>query len=1044
MVQNPSQITPNADGYYFGNLVVYATSTAAFYLIKGDQEVNLCQNDFTLTGTGKNVVLMDGSATVRIAGNFHVNGSQLSLAAAALGTPTVFVGGNLSVLSGILDLNQSKSDQAVSTLNLRGNLFVASGALITSTDNNSKFIFSGTGDGVASAQTVDVFDSSNAGNSYIDFMVNSGAYLKLVNRNFGLGTNSSLVLSSGATLDFSFKDAVALNVVRSTTIGGGETSLQMFDAQAGSTLKISSPEGIIAGSTVYTGNVQVGAAKATRIFSPGANYIYVGKANAQQVASAGVDQLSGNGLPTRFLSGNIVIDLDTKSSGNDDVSFMAQGFHKLMSTGTLKILKGKVIDKAGNGFEDESGENGNFMMIDGRYQTLRSGTQPPCGGIYTLSGGIIEFAGDADLIIRDRSYLNVEVSGSNVSIGAVTKGLEFQPNGKFTVKKNATLKIGNAEGFSGGAKTAINATNNPTIILEDFSTIEYNKTANQTITPFNPLTSDESNVSTGGYYNLKISGNNGNLENGTAKRLSGTNAVYVRNDVEVTTAARLIIEAGQTLTVRNAIANYGGSQTNFIVESDGNLVQLNAAENITPISVRRIHTLSSERKEFMFLSSPVKNQHMKYIFGNTPSNIPYVTVYNEKTDYFVYAKESDYKIPAKGFSIQEPVKTYADNVAESLAYNEAEYKGIPNNGNIDLPLPWTDLNHGYNVAGNPYPSDMDIVALYNNSVSNNNIDPTFYFWDNTVNDIYTQMGSDYSGYSYALFNTAAGPAGYGIAAPGRKEKEGDVAGTKIPSRYVKVSQGFMIRALDANASLKYNNTMRKKSPNNTEFFGKSSATDSFRLEMTSSGGVQLQNGFVYFEAGTNDLGKEDSFLPNTEASDAVFSLVENEKLVINGKGRFTADDKIALGTKHFAAGKYTFKTRHKEGVFTRDQPIYLIDKHLKSVTNLSKEPYEFFSDEGQFLDRFELVYRLEKTLGTGEKEKSGLLIYKDGQEMIARLSTEKIKILEVFDITGRSIYKKEDLTNEIRFNISSLVNGIYIVKVVTGAGKIFSKKIRND
>ena len=1039
LIQNPSQISPNADGFLFGNLITSGTLTGGFYLIQGDQEVNFCKNNYTMKNTAKNVIFTDGAATIHIGGNMTVDGTQLSLSATAGGV--VNVAGNLSVLSGSLNLNQT-SNSPLASLNLKGNLFVAQGANLSSAAHNSNFNFTGTGDGLGSFQTVDVFDNSNSGSSYIDFVINNGAYVKLINRNWGLGSGSSLTINGGATLDFGFTDAGALNVVRSSTATGFATG-QLFEAREGSTLKITSPEGIISGG-IYSGNVRIGSTKATRIFSPAAHYFYIGKANAAQVAASGVDQVSGSGFPSNLLSGNIVIDLHTKTSAADDVSFMAQGIHKLTSTGTLTILKGKVVDNAGNGFGEETNESGNFTMTGGRYQIFRSDTQPPLGNAYNISGGVIEFAGGAAIVIRDKPYLNVEVSGTNVSIGPSKKGLELKPNGKFTVKKDAVLKIANEDGFSGGTATAINSTNNPTVILEDQSTIEYNRDGSQIITAFEPLASDESNVATGGYFNLKISGKNGNLQTGTSKKLASGNAVYVRNNVEVAQDARLIIDADQTLTVRNEVINNGGSATNFIVENDGNLMQIEQVANTSPISVRRLHQLSAERKQYNFVSSPVKGQHMKYVFGNNPANIPYSTAYNEKTDYFVNAKESEYSDIAKGFSVKEPIKSYAGLAAESLDYNEAEYKGVPNNDDISLPLKWSDADHGYNLAGNPYPSDMDIVALYKNSVGANSIESTFYFWDNSINDIFTQMGSGYQGYSYAIFNAAAGQDGYGIAAPGRKEKEGDLAGTKVPGRYVKVSQGFMVRALKLGASLQYKNSMRKKAANNTEFFGKYTTQNSFRLEMTSPSGLKLQNGFVYFEGGSDELGNEDSTIPNGSSSDALFSAVGDEKLVINGKSRFGADDKIIIGTRHFSAGNYTLRVLDPEGVFAQGQPIYLNDKQLNTVTDLTKTSYSFYGESGEFTGRFEIVYGAERSLDAIEnnQSKNQLQLFKDGHELVLRIPTGAGEILEVYDMVGRLVLQQKVRSAETRVDISNFTRGAYIAKVSATGSPTLTKKFR--
>jgi hypothetical protein len=308
------------------------------------------------------------------------------------------------------------------------------------------------------------------------------------------------------------------------------------------------------------------------------------------------------------------------------------------------------------------------------------------------------------------------------------------------------------------------------------------------------------------------------------------------------------------------------------------------------------------------------------------------------------------------------------------------------------------------------------------------------------------MGSGYQGYSYAIFNAATGPDGYGIAAPGRKEKESDLVGTKVPSRYIKVSQGFMVRALKPNASLKFNNQMRKKGPNSTEFFGKYADQNSFRLEMTSPTGVKLQNGFVYFEAGRTGFGIEDSVVPDSSSSDGLFSAVGDEKLVIDGRSSFTADDKIHIGTRHFSAGNYKLRVLDPEGVFAQGQPIYLNDKQLNTVIDLTKTSYSFYSESGEFTGRFEIVYRQERTLATEGKNqpKKELIIYRDGAEVVIRLQGNTGGFLEVYDLNGRLALRKDILSAESRFSTVNFVKGVYIVKVKDADSRIVTKKFRVD
>src|SRR5699024_2665193 len=108
------------------------------------------------------------------------------------------------------------------------------------------------------------------------------------------------------------------------------------------------------------------------------------------------------------------------------------------------------------------------------------------------------------------------------------------------------------------------------------------------------------------------------------------------------------------------------------------------------------------------------HQNMKAIYGNNPANVPFVTRLNEPTNLFVNAGAAEWDGPedrGKGFAVREPKFTgYAEINGDGLPQTIAQYKGQPNNGALELPLSYTP-GRGYNLAGNPYPSNIDLIEL---------------------------------------------------------------------------------------------------------------------------------------------------------------------------------------------------------------------------------------------------------------------------------------------------------------------------------------------
>src|SRR5690606_28663039 len=104
-------------------------------------------------------------------------------------------------------------------------------------------------------------------------------------------------------------------------------------------------------------------------------------------------------------------------------------------------------------------------------------------------------------------------------------------------------------------------------------------------------------------------------------------------------------------------------------------------------------------------------------------------------------------------------------------------------------------NLGWNLIGNPYPSAYDLKELYADNAAT--MDATIRFWDKTVNNTYTQFGSAYNGYSYAIYNASCN---VGNTAPGGDDGSntgtpGSTQNTKEEYGFAKVGQGFIIRTL---------------------------------------------------------------------------------------------------------------------------------------------------------------------------------------------------------------------------------------------------------
>lgn len=498
-------------------------------------------------------------------------------------------------------------------------------------------------------------------------------------------------------------------------------------------------------------------------------------------------------------------------------------------------------------------------------------------------------------------------------------------------------------------------------------------------------------------------------------------------------SGNFVIEKDFPVRVQYKVSNKA-TETNFIIENDGQLLQVDDVENTGKITVKRNMTFTDDRKEYNYLASPVEGQHMKLLFG-AASNTPYVLVLKESTNLFVNAAAADYNIIGKGFAVKEAIDTYTDSVAH--------FKGKPVNGRHPVTVTKTSAGRGWNLIGNPYASNLDLKLYYEQNDAN--MLPEFRFWDNRVNNTYVQYGGAYNGYSYAIYNALSdegnpapgGDAGNNTGTPGTPTQATGLY------RYAKVGQGFLIRAVNlGDHELNFRNTQRTVNQPDRGFFGKSEVLkDRYRLQLITPSDLHLTNTVVYFEGGSNSFGLEDSRHPSSGASDAFYSLAGTDKTVINGRAAFEDTDVIALGNKHYVSGNYTIRAIDRIGVFANGQSIYLKDKVLNIITDLTAGDYAFTTEAGDFTNRFEIVYKPEVVLAADDSGRSATEVYRDGSDFVVR-ADRTVETVEVFDASGRLLITVNGSARELRFSASPLTDGMYVVKARLKGGDTFTKKIR--
>lgn len=513
--------------------------------------------------------------------------------------------------------------------------------------------------------------------------------------------------------------------------------------------------------------------------------------------------------------------------------------------------------------------------------------------------------------------------------------------------------------------------------------------------------------------------------------------------LRVTNNAPVTLKSGHAFTVQNGVTVDSGSS--MTVESGANLVQIaDGYVNTGNITVKTDIKIGEPRTQYNFLGSPVvfmAGESFKTIYPGTAG----VLYYNEADNFFY--NSTGVNIPGRGLAVKEPAKP---QVPSGMTKVTAQYKGVPQNGIINFPMVNTNITgavSGYNLLGNPFSSNIDLVKLYNLNGGNNtepqvvspDIGSTFYFWDNEVNNgvALSQQGSSYKGQAYALFNVLTGTNGTGTAAGSLNG--GTVIGNKIPTHIVKVGQGFIGRSLKSNYALKYNNAIRTSQPATVDFLGKNAVSDDrYWLTMITPANLTSNIAVVYFRAGTPRFGAEDS--ESRGGSDELYSIVEDRKAAINGKGSFNDEDVISLGTKHFTAGQYTISLGGREGVFAGRQQIFLKDRQTGVIANLNETDYTFEAVPGESSGRFEVIYKPQSGLSTVSDAKEDLVIYREGNDFVVKTQHRRISVVEAYDSSGRLVVKQLPNSSKTLIHAEFLTDGLYILKINLD-GTVVAKKI---
>jgi Secretion system C-terminal sorting domain len=536
----------------------------------------------------------------------------------------------------------------------------------------------------------------------------------------------------------------------------------------------------------------------------------------------------------------------------------------------------------------------------------------------------------------------------------------------------------------------------------------------------------------------------------------------------VNAAVTIIINSGHTLRLKDKLSVTTTGSLTF--EDTASLVQTNdvTTNNNTGNITYKRKTTPITKMDYTYWSTPVLPFTLGGVSPNTLGDKFYS--YDSAIDDWKQEGAGSTMSAGVGYIIRGP-QSYVPPMVLPALY-EATFVGVPNNGNVMVPvtytnssnLPSTDPNFGASyLLGNPYPSAINADTFL--TVNTDFLEGTIYFWTHNtqIGTAVSNLGTGvyaYSGDDYASYNFTGGVSGSGAKAGS------DTSGNnnRVPSGKIAAGQGFFATA-KATGIVKFTNAMRRDNSgnpyNNSQFFKTKNPNKSSNpieknriwLNLINTQGAFKQTLVGYITNATNDY--DDRF--DGESYDGnefvdFYSVNQDLNLTIQGRALpFDVADEVPLGFRTTINGAFTINIDQVDGLLT-NQAVFIEDKLTNTVFDLKSGNYTFNTVAGTFNDRFVLKYKdTSKTLtvDTIEKEDGILAFYSNNYNTLIIHNDNfdaTVNSVALFNMAGQKTgvwdVKDSEQTN-IQLPVKNISAGIYIVKVTTNKGESSKKIIVN-
>ncbi len=661
-------------------------------------------------------------------------------------------------------------------------------------------------------------------------------------------------------------------------------------------------------------------------------------------------------------------------------------------------------------------------------------------GTFTRGGGTVNFAGTGTV--------SGTVDFNNVILnGGVDFGNASTINGYLNLRVGAYIQT-NAPSYATGSQLKYNTGTQYGVYLEWAD----NKTSDSGV-PYDVIIGDEVSSSgltflSGDRYRymagdltissgatlILSSANGGDLKLGGNFTNNGTfnpnnRAVFFDGTSLQTIASTGMIEIPYLL-VNNLTdgVKINAPLTSINIENNG---KLTIASGITVLTSGTIsgsgttyveQTLPSGR-QWWYLASPLSGATSNVIRPDGSANL--MTHYDEAAFNYstAYAANSATPLVAgRGYVVK-----FSDANERTVVFTG----GSLNNGEVALTPTRTGTTagkRGFNLIGNPYPSYLNWDAVYTDA-TNPAVNMRNAIWFRTMDGV-------------MKFHTYSD--GEGVPSLDANDNPLTITGQIAPMQafWVKVQADPLAPETVSNGSLTFKNTHRSHQAATGYNPLKAKAAELRpRVRLVISNGVaddeMLVVGKSYAANGLDSYDIEKMSNDNA-AIPELFSLVENQELVINSMQELKAGKWVMLGMRPGVAGNFGIKVSQLENI---DAQVMLIDRLLNTEQELTLgETYSFTSDGTATNDRFSLEFRAPGTITSVDElaTEAHVFVNENRQLIVQAPGITRNDRISVYTLAGQQL-QLQQADGAVTVLSRPLTTGVYIVKVNQLVEKVIVK-----